>query len=42
MIHEFVISAIVFGAIGFCVGYYKLDVKAERLLHELYAKTKNR
>ena len=41
MIHEFIISAIVFGAIGFCVGYYKLDVKFEKWFHELYAKIKN-
>jgi len=27
MIHEMIISAIIFGAIGFCVGYYKLDIR---------------
>jgi len=32
MIHEFIIPAIVFGAIGFCVGYFKLDVKLLKLL----------
>ena len=38
---ELVISAIVFGAIGFCVGYYKLDVRLGKWFHELYAKVKN-
>jgi len=42
MIHEFVISAIIFGALGFCVGYYKLDVKFGKFIHELYAKSQNR
>jgi len=27
MIHEFVISALISGTFGFCVGYFKLDVK---------------
>ena len=32
MIHEMIISAIIFGAIGFCVGYFKLDLKLLKLL----------
>lgn len=27
MIHEYIIPAIIFGAFGFCVGYFKLDLK---------------
>jgi len=27
MIHEMIISAIISGAIGFCIGYYQLDVR---------------
>lgn len=27
MIHEMILSAIISGAFGFCVGYFKLDVK---------------
>jgi len=32
MIHEIIIAGIISGAIGFCVGYFKLDLKLLKLI----------